>query len=210
APEGWDQHPPEWSAGRYRWTAYFVNEAAAQDVMPVVLAPREKYHPAWVRARHPDDMGPTDMTAARAFVAGASSWRQEFRTIDRTGRLHWFSQVASIRPAGRGRWNVTTINTDITERKCAEEAARESQLRLEMANRATQIGPWDWDLVTNEVEFSAEWKRQIGYEPHEIAGRYEEWESRLHPDDRERVLAAVRAYLAGERQDYDVEFRLRH
>jgi two-component system cell cycle sensor histidine kinase/response regulator CckA len=64
------------------------------------------------------------MSGGRGFVAGAPAWRQEFRAIDRHGRLHWFAQVASLRPAGRGRWHVTTINTDITERKETEETLR--------------------------------------------------------------------------------------
>jgi PAS domain S-box-containing protein len=60
------------------------------------------------------------------------------------------------------------------------------------------------------VEFWPEWKRQIGYEPHEIANRYEEWEMRLHPNDRERVLGALRAYLTGRQPEYSLEFRLQH
>jgi PAS domain S-box-containing protein len=60
------------------------------------------------------------------------------------------------------------------------------------------------------VEFWPEWKRQIGYEPDEIPDRYEEWESRLHPDDKDRVLTTLRAYLDGREAEYALEFRLRH
>lgn len=114
------------------------------------------------------------------------------------------------RRANRRATLVFCVTRDITERKQAEELLRESQARLELATRATQIGPWDWDLRTNDVYLSPEWKRQIGYEDHEIAGRYEEWESRLHPEDRDRVLAHLHAYFGGERPDYELEFRLRH
>ena len=91
-----------------------------------------------------------------------------------------------------------------------EEALQESEARLHLAVQASYLGPWDWDLRTNTVYFSPEWKRQIGYEEDEIPGRYEEWESRLHPEDREPTLAALRAYLEGQKPEYAVEFRLRH
>jgi PAS domain-containing protein len=68
--------------------------------------------------------------------------------------------------------------------KQTQEALRGSQERLQLALQATGLGPWEWDLATNAVEFWPEWKRQIGYEPDEIANRYEEWESRLHPTTR--------------------------
>jgi two-component system, cell cycle sensor histidine kinase and response regulator CckA len=99
---------------------------------------------------------------------------------------------------------------DLTNRKRSEAALRGSEERLQLALLATGLGPWDWDLRTGAVEFSPEWKRQLGYEPDEIESRYEEWENRLHPDDRERVLAALRAYLDGQRPEYAEEFRLRH
>jgi PAS domain S-box-containing protein len=99
---------------------------------------------------------------------------------------------------------------DITDLTQARQALRGSQERLQLALQATGLGPWDWDLTTNEVNFWPEWKRQIGYEPDEIPNRYEEWESRLHPDDKERVLSALRAYLAGRLPEYAQEFRLRH
>jgi two-component system cell cycle sensor histidine kinase/response regulator CckA len=105
---------------------------------------------------------------------------------------------------------VVLVFHDVSEKRRAEKSLRESRERLRLAVQATGLGPWDWDLRTGAVEFSPEWKRQLGYEEHEVPGRYEEWEGRLHPDDRERVLDALRAYLDGRRPDYAVEFRLRH
>jgi PAS domain S-box-containing protein len=101
-------------------------------------------------------------------------------------------------------------DTDITDRKRSEEALRESATRLQLATAATRIGHWDWDLRTNEVYFSLEWKRQLGYQDHEIPNRFEEWESRLHPDDLQRTIKALEDYIAGRKADYAIEFRLRH
>jgi PAS domain S-box-containing protein len=82
--------------------------------------------------------------------------------------------------------------------------------RLRLATHAANVGLWDWDLRTNEVMFSREWKSQLGYEEDEIRGDYTEWETRLHPDDLAPSLAALRAYLAGASAEYLIEFRMRH
>ncbi|MBN1827937.1 MAG: response regulator [Deltaproteobacteria bacterium] len=99
---------------------------------------------------------------------------------------------------------------EIQARQEAEEALRISNTRLRLALASADIGLWDWNLENSEVWFSPEWKRQIGYDNHEIPNRYEEWEKRLHPEDHPRILAEVDAYLQGRRSGYYVEFRLRH
>ncbi|WP_051309183.1 hybrid sensor histidine kinase/response regulator [Desulfogranum japonicum] len=87
---------------------------------------------------------------------------------------------------------------------------QESQQRLSFVMKASDMGPWDWNLLTDEVLFSPEWKRQIGYEENEISNQYKEWEKRLHPDDLERVLSTLKAHFEDSENGYNVIFRLRH
>ena len=96
------------------------------------------------------------------------------------------------------------------QRRQAEEEVRRSRERFELAVRGSQDGLWDWDLRTNEVFYSARWKSILGYEDHEIAHQLEEWEQRLHPEERERVLAANYAHITGTTSHYEYEYRLRH
>ena len=102
------------------------------------------------------------------------------------------------------------LEAENSKREAAEKELYNTAMRLQLALRSGQIGLWDWNLKTNEVYFSPEWKSQLGYEEHEISGQYEEWETRLHPEDRERTLAEIEAYLQGRSSEYSVEFRLRH
>ena len=98
---------------------------------------------------------------------------------------------------------------DITERKQIEAQLAESEERWSLAVRGGNDGVWDVNLVSGEAFYSERWKEMLGYHGDEIAGRVEAWQSRLHPDDRARVLAAYEAHLAGLTEFYQVEYRMR-
>ena len=99
---------------------------------------------------------------------------------------------------------------DVTAQKMMEESLRENAARLELAVQAAHVGLWDWDLRTDRVYFSTEWKRQIGYADHEIGNSIQEWHERVHPSDRHRILQTVEAFLAKPWPNYSLEFRMRH
>ncbi len=102
------------------------------------------------------------------------------------------------------------LQAEIAERARAEAALRESKYLLDLALRASNVGIWSWNLNSDEVFYSPTWKSQLGYDDHEVGSGYEEWEGRLHPDDLARVTEHARQFIALERPDYDLEFRLRH
>jgi PAS domain S-box-containing protein len=99
----------------------------------------------------------------------------------------------------------------VEEATGADGALRDSEARLRLAVHVSNIGLWDWDIAADRVHYSPEWKSQLGYRQDEITDRFEEWASRLHPEDRARVLLEVEASLARRPPgDYETEFRLRH
>ncbi|MEZ5592712.1 MAG: EAL domain-containing protein [Gammaproteobacteria bacterium] len=81
---------------------------------------------------------------------------------------------------------------------------------LRAAIQAGQVGLWDWDLCTDQVYYSPEWKRQIGYRDEELSNDFSEWQSRVHPDDSECIKNALQAYLQKPVRGYQQEFRFRH
>jgi len=101
------------------------------------------------------------------------------------------------------------VARDISERVKAEEDLRRSEARWQFALEGAGDGVWDWNARTNHVYYSPQWKRMLGFEVDEIGDSLSEWDSRVHPDDREAVYAAVNAHLAGETPVYISEHRLR-
>ncbi|MDP9133190.1 MAG: PAS domain-containing protein, partial [Nitrospirota bacterium] len=60
------------------------------------------------------------------------------------------------------------------------------------------------------VYLSPIWKQMLGYHDSEIANTLEEWKSRVHPDDRDRVFFMLREYVAGRLPEYEIEHRVCH
>jgi PAS domain S-box-containing protein len=102
------------------------------------------------------------------------------------------------------------LQQEIAERSRVEAELRVSSERLDLALRGATDGIWDWDLVSGQMYFSPRWKEMLGYADNEIGDRFLEWETRLHPEDRDRALAAFRDYFAGKRATFELEHRLRH
>jgi PAS domain S-box-containing protein len=96
------------------------------------------------------------------------------------------------------------------DREAALQSMREQEDALQAVIWATDLGVWTWDVAAREVQWSAEAKRQLGYADHELAGTWDTWESRVHPDDLARVLEELEGRLDSGADRFESEFRLRH
>lgn len=98
----------------------------------------------------------------------------------------------------------------LVERRQRELAALDdSHARLAVAVQAARVGLWEWDLRTDRVQQSDEWRAQLGYGPDELPQTLATWQERLHPDDASRVLDAVGRYLLAPCEVLTLEYRLR-
>ncbi|MEH2460543.1 GAF domain-containing protein [Nostoc sp.] len=97
---------------------------------------------------------------------------------------------------------------DITERRKTAEALRESEERWQLALHGNKDGIWDWNLKTNEVFFSTQWKKMLGYKDHEVSTGWDEWTKRIHPDERDFVLQAFQDHFAKKIPSYVCEYRV--
>jgi diguanylate cyclase (GGDEF)-like protein/PAS domain S-box-containing protein len=94
--------------------------------------------------------------------------------------------------------------------KWAVEDLRDSEERYALAVQGANDGLWDWNLITNEVYWSARWKALLGYEESELDTSPDQWLARVHRDDVGRVKDALHAHLAGRDRHYESEHRILH
>ena len=185
---------------------------ANQQLCEIVGYTREELLSGTFQAiTHPDDLE-ADLGYVRRVLAGEiQSYFMEKRYVRKDGTLVWIHLTVSLvrEAAGAPKYFISVVQ-DISLRKRAEAGLRESEERLRLAVQASNVGLWDWDLRSNQVVFSREWKLQLGFEEHEIANEFSEWERRVHPDDLAPTMACVRRVLAGPGDEHEVEFRMRH
>ena len=84
------------------------------------------------------------------------------------------------------------------------------QTRFKLAINGTKDGLWDWDLVTNQVYFSAQWKKQLGYEDNELDNKLVTWEERVHPDDLKQAYIDIQSNIDKKTPLYENQHRLKH
>ncbi len=97
---------------------------------------------------------------------------------------------------------------NVTERKIAAEALQESESRLRQAVRASQIGIFNHNHLTDTIYWSPEQRQNYGWGPDEpvVLAKFID---QVHPEDRERIVAAVqRAHDPAGDGLYDVEHRI--
>ena len=92
----------------------------------------------------------------------------------------------------------------------AQEALRELKARHELVLRATNDGVWEWDLRTQEVDYSARWRQLVGLEDAEIERSADEWFSRVHSEDFSGLRLDINELIYGGNTIHHYEHRLLH
>ena len=96
---------------------------------------------------------------------------------------------------------------DMTARKAAEEALRESERQLSDSQRVAELGSWEWNIVQNKVTWSEGSYRLFGVAPESFGGAYESFLDMVHPEDRAYLDREVRKSVA-EQRPYNIDVRV--
>jgi PAS domain S-box-containing protein len=163
----------------------------------------------WANAVLPEDLAPQEaLLHAHAREGGVN--RREFRLRRRdTGEIRVIQAVETTRANAQGEieWVVGT-NLDITERKRADDALRDSEARWRFALQGARAAAWSWDVGLDEILWSAEGGPLYGRETGAAPRSYDDWLKTIHPDDRALARDNVTSALEKRAGEYRTEYRI--
>jgi PAS domain S-box-containing protein len=160
------------------------------------------------RYRHPEDIGRLD-GETEAIQAGKVELAGEFRIVLPDGQVKWiYKRSCEVLRDSEGVHRVGVL-LDISARKKAEDALRESEALWKLALESAGEGVWDWNLVTGEEYLSDSLLSMYGYTRDEVRGVAEDLDARTHPDDIPAMLEARQAHFEGRARLYRNEHRVR-
>ncbi len=90
-----------------------------------------------------------------------------------------------------GKARYQAIYQDITELKLVEKKLQEKEARLAEAQEIGHLGSWEWDISTNEMEWSDEQYRVLGLAPQQSKPSYDTFLKCVHPEDKEFVEESI-------------------
>ncbi|MCC5627654.1 PAS domain S-box protein [Nostoc sphaeroides CHAB 2801] len=99
------------------------------------------------------------------------------------------------------------LQQEVAERQQVEASLRESEERLRLALEVSQMGLWDWDIITNQVIWSENYELLFGVLPGSFDGPYETFQKCVYPEDRQSVMQGI-AQALQQKSDYNDEFRI--
>ncbi len=192
---------PAGGKGRFLYVSAGIERLFGVPVAAVLADPDTLY-----RLIHPDERA--GFHAAREAAARAGvPFDREFRHLTAAGGLKWvhLRTVPGKLADGRAVWN--GVIQDVTDRRRAEEALRESEERLRFTLETTQVGTWNHDLRTGVIHRTPRHDQIFGYPGLHPAFDYDTFLGHLHPDDRGGVDRTYRDAMAAGR-DWEFECRI--
>ncbi len=102
---------------------------------------------------------------------------------------------------------MVSIGTDVTEKHLAEAALKESEARLNEAQRIAQVGSWEFDVASGKLSWSDETFRLFEVDRQTFGASYEAFMETVHPEDRERISQAYLDSLTN-RTPYEISHRI--
>ena len=146
----------------------------------------------------------------RRTIAEGGEGQFILRNYRKDGSLFWNElSITPVRDVTGKLTHYIGVQTDITQRKLAEEALRKSEERWQLVLEGNNDGIFDWNIKTNEAFISARLQQMLGYADREINLHFHQWQSNVHPEDLDRVIKKLRTHLNKKLKLYIDEYRLR-
>jgi PAS domain S-box-containing protein len=135
---------------------------------------------------------PQQNAAIKAAIDRGQAWVGDYearRSDNSPVLVH--SSVAPVRDETGEIVATVTVSNDVSERRSLEAMVRQDGERLRVAFSTARMGAWSWDATTDVVTWDEHMEARYGLSPGTFGGTFDEYVSRVHPDDRERVVEGV-------------------
>lgn len=162
----------------------------------------------WRRAVHPDDLAAVEAESVQLYKKGRHSVEYRFRKRD--GSYCWVNDSQQLIRDGDGQpLEVVGSWSDITERERAEQAAAAAHDRVEHLLASSPAVTYSFKATGDYAPtfISRNVKELLGYEREEYLDSPDFWLSRVHPGDRERIMAEFPRLFAEGRLSIEYRFR---
>jgi PAS domain S-box-containing protein len=156
---------------------------------------------------HPEDRAAVQRTIRQASSDG-KDFDHEYRLLMPDGSVTYLHAVAHAAREPSGRIEFVGAMTDVTVAREAERKLRRSEAYLAEAQRLSHTSSWAWDVRRGEFVYrSAEVYHLFGLDPEKDAASRQPLWDRVHCEDRDRVVEAVREAVR-EKTDFEVDYRI--
>lgn len=155
---------------------------------------------------HPKEELPAIQAQFMRLAKGITDTTRNIPFIKKDGSIAYADITASRLTIGKQRYLVGYFR-DITERKQANEALRQSEADLKEAQRIAGMGHWDLDLVRDKLHWSDEIYRIFEIDPKKFGASYEAFLRMIHPDDRKAVHRAY-SHSINRKKPYEITHRI--
>ena len=133
----------------------------------------------------------------------------ELELSNKNGKKIWTETLANYRYNSRNEIEIIGITRNIDEKKRTSEKLEIAEERYKLAMDAASEGIWDWDVVKDKVVFSPAFYEMLGYDRDYVHTSSDFWESRLHPDDKEKALKADQECINNKTDQYCLKYRMK-
>jgi PAS domain S-box-containing protein len=154
---------------------------------------------------HPDDLSAT-LAEAEKLASGGRTINFENRYLAADGSVRWLNWMCTSDMTEQVFY---CIARDVTEQRAVSSALRDREQQYAMVMKATQDAIWDWDLITNRVDWNDGVEALFGYEASQVELTATWWYDHIHPEDAERVVNGIHAVIDHGGQNWSDEYRYR-
>lgn len=167
----------------------------------------------WTKLTHPEDLKVAYSLIEKHFNKETERYTCDMRMLHKSGEWIWIldqGKVIEWDTDGKPLLMYGT-HTDINIRKNTEELVKKNEIRLSNLIASTEVGYWEWDIVSGINTINERWASMLGYTKEELTPvTYDSWAELVAPDDLIQAKKKLEDHFKGETDSYGVDIRMQH